>query len=507
MTVLPDEAQSRLNAGAALAEASRLLPKDPAAAESLSRRLLTVQPDEPHACFILGAALRAQGDGAGALEVLAPLAARQPNSAPIQFELGLAALKLGEGRTAIGALSRAVSLDGKLAFGWKALESQLLLAGYGKAADEVRARGIGASVRRPEFAEAATALAEGRFVDAETQLRAHLTRAPTDAMGLYLLAEVGIRVDRLQQAESLLGRSVALAPDLEAARATYATLLLRLEKGAMALAQAQRLVERDPGHVGYRLLMASALEQTGDYAAALAWTEGLLAQFPDHPQAWVRYGHLARTIGDAAQSVEAYRKALALFPSLGDAYWGLANLKTYRFAEGDVASMRQLLARADLGQTDRRHICFSMGKVLEDAEDFPGAFEHYAAANALRRSEEPYDADELKSFVARAKTTFTQEFFAARAGGGCDAADPIFIVGLPRAGSTLTEQILASHSLVEGTRELSELWVIARQLVGETEPYDPRALFDRLETLSPQARERLGQDYRAPARIGSSCDL
>jgi tetratricopeptide (TPR) repeat protein len=264
------------------------------------------------------AGLRAAGEAVAARTLLSPIGERDPPSAVIQFELGLCALALGEGRSAIGALSRAVELDPKLTFGWKALEQQLLLAGYDRTADEVRARAIFASAPSSPLREAARALAENRLGDAEVALRTHLTGAARDATGLYLLAEVGLRLDRLAQAEDFLDRCLRLAPGFLAARATRARVRLRRERAAQALSDLAWLLERDPGDVGFRCLKARALEGVADYEGALALSQGLLDAFPDHPRAWLRHGALLRSLGRLAEAVTACRKALELSPELGD---------------------------------------------------------------------------------------------------------------------------------------------------------------------------------------------
>jgi tetratricopeptide (TPR) repeat protein len=486
---------------AELAQAARLLPTAPASAEAHARRVLAADPTHADASLILGMSLRARGDAAGARQILGPLAGRLPNWPIAQFELGLTALKLGEGRLVIHALSQAVELDPKLAFGWKALERQYAVAGYAKVADRVRANAIRALMQRPEFGQAAEALVDERFIEADRLLRAYLTDHPTDPVGLYLLAEVGIRMELLEPAADFLWRCLQLAPDFEQARAVYAGLLLRLEKGPEALAQADQLLARDPADIGYRYIKAGALEQIGEYDAALIWREGLVREFSDHPLALVRYGNLLRIVGRAAESIEAYQRALGLAPSVGAAYWGLANLKTYRFTEADVANMRNQVVRPELAEPDRAHIGFALGKAMEDAGEFSASFEAYAAGNVIRHRENPFDAVEHAKRCASLGALFTPEFLAARAGWGCQAPDPIFIVGLPRAGSTLIEQILSSHAMVEGTRELPELWEIAGELAGEAGSGEDLALIDRIRRLDRKDCVRLGEEYLRRTRI------
>jgi hypothetical protein len=206
-----------------------------------------------------------------------------------------------------------------------------------------------------------------------------------------------------------------------------------------------------------------------------------------------------------SESITAYRRALSLEPTLGEVWWSLANLKTFRFSDADVRAMRQALAREDLSDDDRMHFNFALGKALEDAAAYQDSFSHYAAGNALRRIQHGYDPEEMSSFVRRSKALLTREFFAERAGAGVQARDPIFIVGLPRAGSTLIEQILGSHPLVEGTMELPQLPNIARRLAGPKQQEEGTFL-KRLATLTRDELQALGEEYLADTRIMRKTD-
>ena len=219
----------------------------------------------------------------------------------------------------------------------------------------------------------------------------------------------------------------------------------------------------------------------------------LLAEFPLQPKLWLNHGHALRTAGRFEEAVDAYRRCMGLDPSLGDAYWSLANLKLARFSDADVAAMTGQLARADLASADRLHLHYALGKALEDRGAYGESFANYAAGAAIRRAELAYSADETTAAAARARAVSTPAFFAAREGGGAPAPDPVFVVGLPRSGSTLVEQILASHPAVEGTMELPDIGLIARSL-----GRDP---LDAAGRLSPEARRRLGERYLEGAAV------
>jgi tetratricopeptide (TPR) repeat protein len=217
---------------------------------------------------------------------------------------------------------------------------------------------------------------------------------------------------------------------------------------------------------------------------------------------WMSYGHALKTAGRHAESVSAYRKGIELSPSLGEAYWSLANLKTFRFAPAEVEAMRVQLARDDLAVADRYHFHFALGKALEDLHSFADSFQHYASGNSLRRTEIRYDAERTSGSVRRARALFSREFLAERSGAGAAATDPIFIVGLPRAGSTLVEQILSSHSLVEGTMELPDITTIVKSLASRGgRGADALAYPEIIATLPGAELQALGEQYLRQTQI------
>jgi tetratricopeptide (TPR) repeat protein len=362
-------------------------------------------------------------------------------------------------------------------------------------ADAAYMRSLEASTRDPELIRAADALRANRIPEAEHALRAILKARPTDVAAIRMLAEVAVRLGRLEAAENLLARCLELAPTFSGARFNYATVLYRRGQSEAAIAQTDRLLAEDPRHPGYRNLRAAALARIGENAQAVEAYAGVLKDFPDQPKVWMSMGHALKTVGRQADCIDAYRRALALAPQLGEAWWSLANLKTVHFSAADAQAMAAQLVRDDLSDEDRFHLEFALGKAREDAGDYAAAFESYARGNALRRRELDYEADETSRFVARAKAVFTPAFFAERQGQGAEAADPIFIVGLPRSGSTLVEQILASHSQVEGTQELPDIIALARRIGGratrESESRYPEALAE----LTAADLKALGEEY------------
>jgi tetratricopeptide (TPR) repeat protein len=484
----------------ALGHARELLAKDAGLAAEQALEILKSAPEHPLARLILGAAHRITGRTHAAIEVLEPLAREQPRAAPVQLELGIALGEAGRTDESVAALRRALLLKPNSPDAWRSLADQLDAQGDASGADQARARYLEAATRDPRLLEPASALVRNDLPLAEARLRAHLKAYPTDVAALRMLAEVAGRLTRYQDSQQLLERCLELAPGFDAARHNYALVLNRQGKAELALPHVERLLAKEPRNPGYRNLHAAVLANLGDYLGSIRIYEAVLKEFPQQSKVWMSYGHSLRTAGRQSDGVAAYQRAIALEPTLGEAYWSLANLKTFRFTDADVEALRTALAHADLADEDRLHFEFALGKALEDAARYEESFTHYAHGNALRLASHPYSAEENSSFVRRARALFTPEFFAARAGAGSEAADPIFIVGLPRSGSTLIEQILASHSLVEGTMELPDIPRLAREIAARQGAGPEVGFLPGLAALKPAELRELGERYLARTR-------
>ncbi|HLZ76819.1 tetratricopeptide repeat-containing sulfotransferase family protein [Phenylobacterium sp.] len=478
---------------AVIARAAALLASDPRQAGREAERVLAAAPKDPRALLILASAKRRLGDAAGAKTLLAPLARAWPNAANTHYELGLALTDLGEAGDAAGALRHAVRLNPDLADAWRALGDLAFKAGDIAGADAAYAEHRIAAVTEPALKPAARALYGGRFVEAEALLRPYLAARLNDGAATRLLAEAHLRQGRYPDAEVLFSRCLELDPQHDGARFSLADALFRQQKAAEAIPLVEGLLARRPDDPAYLNLLAACLALVGEDARVISLYDRLLADYPKQPRLWLNYGHTLRAVGRRDEAVAAYRQCLALAPALGDAYWSLANLKVGGLTDGDVAAMQTALSRAGLEADDRLHLHYALGKALEDRAEAAGAFRHYAKGAVLRRAEVPYDARELTDHVRRAKALYSADFFAERATAGSSSAAPIFIVGLPRSGSTLIEQILASHSRVEGTMELPDIGLIARGFA----PNYPEAVGRLCET----ELTALGDGYVQATRI------
>jgi tetratricopeptide (TPR) repeat protein len=420
--------------------------------------------------------------------------------------LGIAHARANRLREASAAFLTATRLAPKSSLAWRALADTRHALGDAKGGGAAHLMAFQLSTSEPQVVNAANALLANRIVEAEQLLRARLKSVPTDIASIRMLGEVALRAGKYRDALRLFDRALELAPGFEPARQSKVMLHYRQDSLIEALAELELLLAANPRHPGFRNLKASILDRTGDYQGAIAIYRDMLDDDPGDVNRWLTLGHALNTTGDVAGGIAAYRRGLEIEPTRGEIYWNLANLKTFRFTGDELDAMRAALARTDLTLDDRFQIEFALGKAMEDASDYAASFAHYAEGNRMRRTSIHHDRGELDDQRTRAARVFTREFLAAHAGTGCPAPDPIFIVGMPRSGSTLVEQILASHPAVEGTMELSDLQRIMRNIGGGGADARKSAYPDALRDLSADQLAALGQDYIDRTRIQRKTD-
>lgn len=411
----------------------------------------------------------------------------------ISVDLAEAAKLMAAGRSRAAAplLERTLAKVPGVGAAWRLLGDIRLVAGDVAAAQAAYDRMLWAVVPEPQLRQPALDLADGQLDAARDALRARLAREPANMAVAHLLGEVLMRGGDLANAEPLLAHVVAAAPGLNLARLAHALALQRVGKPGEALTVLQPLLAREPRHIRGRMLRAALQTELGDYAAAAETTAAVLADIPDQPAGWLVHGHGLRTLGLTDDAVAAWRRALELDPASAEAWWSLANLKAYRFSAAELAAMEALANSEAIGPERRSLVDFARAKAHEDAGRYAAAFAAYARGNAAQHALRAHDPERITAMVRGAKALFTASFFAERAGWGDPTAGPIFIVGLPRSGSTLVEQILASHPAIEATRELADVqqmadWIAARDRAGYP---------DALAALPLAAIRQLGRDY------------
>ena len=338
-------------------------------------------------------------------------------------------------------------------------------------------------------------LRNGRLLQAEALSEVFLQSHPDNAEAISFMAEAKSRLDRLQDAERLFARYLEISPDDSTSRLNYANVLVRLRKLDRALAELDTLLVGDPENQAIQGLQAHAQEQAGNYKAAVKIWRALSERNSGDPNVWMRYGHALNALGNMAEAVAAYRKALVIEPGCGKAWWALADLKTYRFTNQDISGLEQQVATQDIETEDRIRLHFALGKGFADLAQYEKSFAHYAKGNALQRVGLNHDPETFSAYVKSCQKFLTRDFYRSRAGYGCADAAPIFIVGMQRAGSTLVEQILASHSQIEGTRELGDLVAISRYIQTEVATKRNISYFDAVGLLSYEESHALGERY------------
>ena len=489
--------QRAISPAQAVEYALKLLERNPALAERQAREILKVLPDDVRAIFIVGTARRRAGDTEAARAILERLVRVQPDSAYAQHEYGLTLASLGESEAAITALRRAAALAEDLPDPWISLSDQLSLAGDAEGSARAYAEHVRASLKTPALIAAADALRENRPRDAEQMLRAHLLANPADVAALRLFGETASRLGHTDDAEEILARCVEHAPDFVGARHSYALVLFEQNKALEALAHIEHLLARTPGEAKYLALLAACHAFLGDYDRALDILRQVLAEHPRQAKVWVTYGQSLRIVGRREEAIAAFRQAIALQPGLGDAFWNLADFKTVGLGAAEVAAMRAQLADPALADEDRVHMHYALGRILEDSQDWAESFSHFAQGARLRRAAGNWDADAHTAQMETTRALFNAGFFETLPAGGCADTAPIFILGLPRAGSTLLEQILGSHPKVEATMELADMTHITARLGRAGRAGRGPDYATTVSALTGDERRALGEEYIA----------
>ncbi|MFN3458647.1 MAG: tetratricopeptide repeat-containing sulfotransferase family protein [Novosphingobium sp.] len=494
----------------ALAEGEALLASAPHKALTVAEAVLRQAPGFPPAEFLAARALRRMGKGKQAVVRLDALARGNGRVPAVLWELGQAAAEAKDIPRAIAALRALTQLQPSVAGGWFLLARQLRKAGRADEAWRADLSGVHASSRDTGLLNAAVAVQDGDLDGADRMLAERLKGESDDPPALRLHGEVAWRKGEMTPAIERVEKAVALAPGFDLARDFLIRLLLQTNRLPEALEHAEVLQGSPIPSPGHKLILASVLVRLGHQERAGALYRELLATDPDQPQVWQNLGHVLKTLGQQAEAVEAYRAAVTRQPTMGEAWWSLANLKTVKLGADDIAAMSAALSSLEDQVEERKedvfHLHFSLGKALEDANEHAASFAHYDKGNALRRTMILHDADAFSADVEAAKRTFTAAFVAMMGDGGCPAPDPIFVVGLPRSGSTLVEQIMASHPMIEGTMELPEMMMIGARLQSRVDEGEFADFATMIASLTPADRLRLGEEYIERTRVHRQTD-
>ncbi len=464
--------------------------------------LLARAPEQRDVLVFVAISQRNLGQVAEALQTLAVLEHHHPRFSRLFEERGHCFVALRQAPQAVQAFEQAVSLNYALPASWSMLEGLNRMAG--NPAGAAAAASQLATLRKlPQPVVAATALyLDGDLELAEPMVRAYLLQRGNEVEAMRLLARIGIARKVFDDAELLLAAVLEMAPDYRAARAEYAEVLIEMQKHSQATRELDRLVREDPvNRLSYQGLQATAAVGLGEHERAVSLYRELLRGNSADADVHLSIAHALKTIGRREEAIESYRNAAAARPDFGDAYWSIANLKTYRFTPEELARLKALVTAPGVGPVDRYHLCFALGKAMEDLGEYAESFHYYQQGNALKRAESNYRPEIIENNTRLQIEVCTREFFARHQGCGAINPDPIFIVGLPRAGSTLLEQILASHSKVEGTQELAYVQQIVAKLRGRdpdlSNPRYPRVL----DEIGSEEFRKIGEQYLVDAQV------
>jgi tetratricopeptide (TPR) repeat protein len=490
---------------------------DHAEALAEARARLADAPDNRDLRLIEASALRHLGRTVESLASLDRLIELHPRFSLLHQERGLCHVARKDAPAAIAALLRAVNLNPALPMSWRMLEGVYRLVGRARDADTAASHVATLRALPGEIVQATSLYADGDLDAAEAMIRAFLIAHGDHPEGMRLLAKIGLAHKVYDDAELLLAGVLAMVPDHRAARYEYAQALTFRQKYVKAHEALAPLLASDPANIDFRTLSSTIAVGLGRQDEAIALYRAMLADLdaasaPANPldaenAAQVRadlnlwLGHALKTIGALPESIAAYRAAAAARPNFGDAYWSLANLKTYRFVEAEIAAAQAAEAEPATSTTDRIHLCFALGKAYEDRSDYAAAWAYYACGNALQRAESSYRPELIEANTRNQIAVCTRDFFRARSGWGCAEPDPIFIVGLPRSGSTLIEQILSSHTQVEGTQELAEIHRYVVELQGRNPDLDHPLYPGVLADLTREDFAALGRRYLEETRV------
>jgi tetratricopeptide (TPR) repeat protein len=466
-----------------------------------AQRLLLEVPENRDVWYLIAVSQRYLDRSRDALATLERFEKLHPEYSRLYQERGHCYVALREAAPAIEAFLRAVNINPALPASWSALTVLFRISGR-KDDEQVAASHVERLSKLPaEIVNATSMFADGEIYPAERIVRDFLLKHGHHVEAMRLLALIGMKLDIYDDAEVLLEGALLLAPDYNAMRYDYVLTLLKRHKHAQALTEIDRLIRADPMNRAYRITRGTALVGIGKNEEAIESYRSILEQTPKAPDIHLSIAHVLKTLGRQQEAIDGYRAAYESRPSFGDAYWSLANLKTYRFTDEELARMREQERAPDIGTEDRYHLCFALGKGLEDRAAFEESFRFYERGNMLKKAQTRFRVEPLERNTKLQRATCTREFFESRRGYGCTRPDPIFIVGLPRAGSTLLEQILASHSEVEGTMELPEILRYVGEMQGrEPDSDNPRypAIFTEMAAAD---FAKYGERYLADTRI------
>lgn len=470
-------------------------------ADAAIEQLLESRPRHIEALFTKAVIKRLLDQPEEAEHVLNVLHTIDPQHSRAFQEKGHHRMARRELEPAIEAFENAVTQDPALIISWKALIGLHAMGKNSVGAETARSHVERLQALPQELLNISSLVNEHRFDKAEALCRQFLQQDPHNVEAMRLLAAIGIGLGISDDAEQLLHAALEFDPGFHLGRFDYVGVLQKRQKFAEAFKNAAYLTQSRPDDFNYKRLYANACMNVGRHEEAIDVYEMVLVVDPDNPKILLMCGHAAKTIGRIEEGIDYYRRCYAAKPDYGDAFWSLANLKTYTLTTDEIEIAKNNEAAAETAVVDRIHLCFAVGKALEDRQEFAASFEYYDRGNRLQRAQLGYRSDMVTTEVDTQIEVCSASLIEANSATGHLAADAIFIVGLPRSGSTLLEQILASHSEIDGTFELPNILNTVARLNGRRMAAEVSKYPHILTSFSADELSELGKAYIEETRI------
>lgn len=482
----------------------RIASRDFAGALQDIDRLLASDPNSAEALYMAAVCYRYTAQYEQAQDCLRRLLPLPYDRGRVYQEQGHLHMAQQHPEQALAAFANACQLNPVLLASWRN-QHQILLAMDRPAAAQQALAQVNRLQALPKALVAVTDLmSQGKLLKAETLCRKFLQANPTHVEAMRLLAEIAVQFGALEDAEYLLDSAAEFAPDNLQVKMDFVGVLRKRQKFSEALAAAEQLFKTQPDNPQLMSLYAIEKMQMGDYSGALQLFDQVLEKLPGDAITLTSRGHALKTCGRQGEAIESYRAAIASNRWHGEAYYALSNLKTYHFTAAEKATMLELEQREELAPASKVHLAFALGKAFEDEKSYDRSFDYYARGNRLQRQQSNYDADKMSEELSTQRQCFTRDLLTSRASAGYPAPDPIFIVGLPRAGSTLLEQILSSHSQVDGTMELPNILSTAQKLRHQGLDASGKVYPELLDEMSDEQLYALGEQYIEETRVHRS---
>ena len=410
-------------------------------------------------------------------------------------ELGHLNRDMGKADIAMKHYRQACELNPALLVSWKNLYNYFIKIKNKPAADTAIAR-----IKKLESLPSSLLyidqiLNEGRLAIAEKKCREFLKRNPTNTHAMYLLSDIANKFGHFDDAEFLLEKAVEFSPNDGDLRMKYAEILRKKQKFPETLEQVNTLCKLYPDNLAYQAQRATEIMQNGNHKKAIILLDDILKKNPYNFSIHTSKGHAQKTLGKTQDAIQSYKSSYKLKPDHGEAFFSLSNLKTYSFDNNEIEQMKSQLNRVDLPLKEQTYFHFALAQAFETKNDFDNAFFHLKNGNRIKNQQSNYTIKKMDSELQSQIDICDSNFFNNMGSGGCKTKDPIFILGLPRAGSTLVEQILASHSMIDGTLELPNILTMAQSLRGD-DIYGEKGNYPKsMSSLSKEKRIKMGEAF------------